>query len=508
MFDVTPAFRLPAWWRRYGLDALEPGAAQETELLKLVRQAQGTQFGRDHRFPEIRSVKDFQARVPLRRYEDFWELYWEKTFPHLDDVSWPGAIPYFAVTSGTTKGVTKYIPCSPAMIRSNVRASTDILVHHLTARPGSRILSGRGFVLGGSTDLVELAPGIRSGDLSGIAAAEVPWWARPRYFPPEDLALVADWEEKIAKLAPASLEAEITSISGTPSWLLIFFDALHDLRPDLPHRLASYYPELELLVHGGIGFEPYQRQFEALLEGSHAELREVYAASEGFIAIADRGPGEGMRLNLDIGLFFEFVPLDELERDKPTRHWIADAELGVNYAIAVSSCAGVWSYLIGDTVRLVERDPPRLLVTGRTSYMLSAFGEHLIGEEIEHGIATAAAAVDETVADFAVGALFPAAKGELGRHLYIVEFGEPPSADRLAQFEKTLDAALCETNEDYEAHRAGGFGLHGPRVHAVPHGTFAAWMKKRGKLGGQNKVPRVITDEKLFKDLRDFTKAG
>jgi hypothetical protein len=507
MLDFTPAFRLPAWWRRYGLDALEPAAAQETELLKLVSQAQNTRFGRDHRFSEIRSVRDFQARVPLRRYEDFWEQYWEASFPSLTDVSWPGTIPYFAVTSGTTKGVTKYIPCSAAMVQSNIRASTDILVHHLTARPGSRVLSGRGFVLGGSTDLSELAPGIRSGDLSGIAAAEVPWWARPRYFPPEDLAFIADWEEKIARLAPASLETEITSISGTPSWLLIFFDALHELRPDLPHRLASYYPDLELLVHGGIGFEPYQSRFEALLEGSHAELREVYAASEGFIAVADRGPGEGMRLNLDIGLFFEFVPLEELDSPEPTRHWIADAEPGVNYAIVLSTCAGAWAYIVGDTVRLVERDPPRLLVTGRTSYMLSAFGEHLIGEEIEHGVAIAAAAIGETVADFSVGAVFPQAKGELGGHLYIVEFGAaPPGADKLAQFGKALDAALSDTNEDYAAHRAGGFGLHAPRIHAVPHGTFAAWMKKRGKLGGQNKVPRVITDEALFQDLRAFTK--
>jgi hypothetical protein len=509
MLDLTPAFRPLARWRRRRLETLDPVATQEAELLKLVRRAAGTVFGRDHGFSAIGSVKDFQARVPLRRYEDFWEQYWEKPFPRLTDISWPGTIPYFAVTSGTTKGVTKYIPCSAAMNRSNIRASTDILVHHFAARPNSHLLAGRGFVLGGSTDLVEQAPGIRSGDLSGIAAAEVPWWAARRYFPPRDLALIADWEEKIARLAPASLDAQITSVSGTPSWLLIFFDALHALHPDRPHRLASYYPELELVVHGGIGFEPYQRQFEALLEGSHAELREVYAASEGFIAVADRGPGEGMRANLDTGLFYEFVPLEELGSPNPTRHWIADAEPGVNYALVLSSCAGVWSYVVGDTVRLVERDPPRLLVTGRTAYMLSAFGEHLIGEEIEHGIATAAAAIGETIADFSVGALFPKAKGELGRHLYIVEFGETlPAKDKIAEFGKRLDAALCATNEDYQAHRAGGFGLHGPRIHPVPHGSFAAWMKARGKLGGQNKVPRIINDAALFENLRDFTKAG
>jgi len=509
MLDLTPALRLFARRRRARLDALDPAATQEAELLKLVARAAGTEFGRDHGFSGIRSVKDFQARVPLRRYEDFWEAYWEKPFPTLADVSWPGTIPYFAVTSGTTTGVTKYVPCSAAMTRSNIRASLDILVHHVAARPKSRIMSGRGFVLGGSTALVDQAPGIRSGDLSGIAAAEVPRWARPRYFPPRDLALIADWEEKIARLAPASLKAGITSVSGTPSWLLIFFDALHALRPDLPHRLASYYPDLELLVHGGIGFEPYRRQFEALLAGGHAELREVYAASEGFVATADRGSGEGMRANLDIGLFFEFVPVEELDGPDPTRHWIADAEPGVNYALVLSSCAGVWSYVVGDTVRLVERGPPRLLVTGRTSYTLSAFGEHLIGAEIEHAIASAAEAIGETVADFCVGALFPAAKGELGGHLFIVEFGETlPDKERLARFAERLDAALAETNEDYAAHRAGGFGLEPPRVHAVPHGTFAAWMKARGKLGGQNKVPRVINDAALFEDLRAFAGVG
>jgi len=508
MLDATPALRLYARRRRRALERLDPAAAQERQLLKLVRRASGTRFGQDHGFQKIASVSDFQAQVPLRRYEDFWEDYWKPAFPRLTDISWPGTVPYFAVTSGTTKGVTKYIPCSAAMTKSNIRASLDVLVHHITARPNTHLFAGRSFMLGGSTALVDEAPGVQSGDLSGIAAAEVPRWARSRYFPPSDLALIGDWEEKVAALAPASLAADIRSISGTPSWLLIFFDALHALRPEAPHRLASYYPNLELVIHGGVGFEPYRKQFEALLEGSHAELREVYPASEGFMAIADRGPGEGMRLNLDHGLFFEFIPVEELDAPNPTRHWIGDAEIGVNYAVALSTCAGVWSYIVGDTVRLVDRDPPRLLVTGRTSYMLSAFGEHLIGEEIEHAVASAAEAIGAMVDDFSVGALFPKKKGDLGGHLFVVEFsGEPPDTAMLERFAAAIDESLSAANEDYEAHRSGGFGLNAPRIHAVPHGSFAAWMKSRGKLGGQNKVPRIINDETLFANLRDFTSA-
>ncbi len=508
MFDLTPIFRLMARRRLHKLARLDPAETQERTLLALTRKAAATRFGRDHGFASIGSVGDFQARVKLRRYEDFWAEYWRQPFPHIGGASWPGSIPYFAVTSGTTTGATKYIPCSPEMLRANVRASLDILTHHVARRPNSKLLGGRGFMLGGSTDLVRLAPGIESGDISGIAVAELPWWMNRRYFPSKELALIADWEEKIAKLAPASLEADIRTISGTPNWLLVFFDKLAALRPELPHRLGSYYPNLELLIHGGVNFTPYRAQFEALLEGSRAELREVYPASEGFIAIADRGPGEGMRMLLDTGLFYEFVPVEELESDNPTRHWIANAETDVNYALVLSSCAGVWSYVLGDTVRLVDLDPPRLLVTGRTSYMLSAFGEHLIDEEIEDAVAKAAAAIGAQITDYSVGAVFPKKKGELGHHLYIVEFAGPaPGRADSKRFVETLDAELSAANEDYEAHRAGGVGLAPPRLHTVPPGTFAGWMKKRGKLGGQNKVPRIITEESLFGDLRGFTKA-
>lgn len=508
MFDLTPIFRPMARRRLRKLARLDPVETQTRSLLALIGKAAGTRFGREHDFASIGSVGDFQARVKLRRYEDFWAEYWRQPFPHIADTTWPGTIPYFAVTSGTTTGATKYIPCSAEMLRANVRAGLDILTHHVAARPHSKLLGGRGFMLGGSTDLVRQAPGIESGDISGIAVAELPWWMNRRYFPSKDMALIADWEEKINTLAPASLEADIRTISGTPSWLLVFFEKLAALRPELPHRLSSYYPNLELLIHGGVNFAPYRAQYEALLEGGRAELREVYPASEGFIAIADRGPGEGMRMLLDNGLFYEFVPLEELASANPARHWIGNAETDVNYALVLSSCAGLWSYVLGDTVRLLGLDPPRLLVTGRTSYMLSAFGEHLIDEEIEEAVAKAAAAIGAPVVDYSVGAVFPKKKGELGHHLFIVEFAGPaPSGAELKRFTETLDADLCATNEDYEAHRAGGVGLAAPSLLAPAPGTFAGWMKQRGKLGGQNKVPRIITEEALFDDLREFASA-
>lgn len=505
MIDATPLFRRYARYRMVRLAAEDPVRVQERQLLGLVRKAEETEFGRAHRFAGIRSVADFQARVPLRRYEDFWEGYWKKAFPKVTDATWPGTIPLFAVTSGTTTGATKYIPCSREMIRSNNKAGADILVHHVVNRPRSRILGGKSFWLGGSTDLVQEAPGIYSGDLSGIAARAIPWWARSRFFPPPHLARIPDWEEKVDRLARASLEEDIRTIAGVPSWLLIFFDKAAALRAGSPRRLAALYPHLELIVHGGVHFAPYRRRFEELLEGGHAELREMYAASEGFIAVADGGQAEGLRLVVDVGLFFEFVPVEEIDRPEPTRHWLAQVEKGVNYALVISSCAGAWSYIVGDTVEFVSLEPPRLVVTGRTSYFLSAFGEHLIDAEIEESVTAAADAIGATVSDYAVGPLYPEREGDLGGHLYIVEFSEPiAEKTRLASFAQVLDERLCATNLDYKAHRARGFGLNPPRVQAIAPGTFAAWMKSRGQLGGQHKVPRVINDPELLDGLRAF----
>ena len=512
MHDATWLLRLYARGRLRRLAHMDSRQAQRRTLSSLIRRARGTEFGRDHGFSADWSLDDYRSRVPLRDYDAFWEAYWRDPFPRLTDCTWPGLIPWFAVSSGTTTGTTKYIPVSREMRRSNVRAGAELMVHHLANRPESRLLGGRVFMLGGSTGLVRQAPGVSSGDLSGIAAAEMPGWARLRYFPPRELESIADWEEKIDRFAARSLDEEISAVAGTPSWLLIFFERLAEVAGSGSGRIADIWPRLEMLSHGGVAWAPYRDRFAALLEGSGAETREVYPASEGFFAIADGGDGEGLRLLLDTGIFYEFIPLDELGSPEPDCRWVGDAEPGVNYALAVTTCAGLWRYLVGDTVTLVGHDPPRVLVTGRTSYMLSAFGEHVIGAEVERAVAEAARAIGATVTDFSAGSLFPEEAGQRGGHLYIVEFGaEPggsgPDAGRQARFAEVLDAALCRLNDDYDAHRAGGYGLDAARVHLMPPGGFAAWMKSRGKLGGQNKVPRIVNDRDLFAALQAFADA-
>ena len=507
MFDATPILKLYARGRGKVLDRENAHEAQREQLSKLLRQASVTRFGRDHGFSEIKDVADFQARVPLRRYEEMWRDYWQPAFPRLVDCSWPGEVGCFALSSGTTSGTTKYIPVTEAMNRANASGAKDMLVHHVRTRPSTRLLGGKNFMLGGSTDLTELAPGIMAGDLSGIVAARLAAWSRAFVYPPRDIALIADWEKKIAVLVEGVTHQDIRSISGTPSWLLIFFERLFAAHPQRARRLNAFFPNLELIVHGGVNFAPYRPQFEALLEGSRAETREVYAASEGFVAAADRGPGEGMRLVADNGLFFEFVPVVELDAANPTRHWVADFELGVDYAVVVTSCAGLFAYMLGDIVRFVDRAPARLLVTGRTSYTLSPFGEHLTGDEIEEAVATAAETIGASITDFSVGAIFPDAEHSRGGHLYIVEFsGRVPDPDGLRRFGDTIDTVLSRRNDDYRAHRSGGFGLEPPQILAVKTGTFEGWMKSRGQLGGQHKVPRVIANAQLFQSLRDFAR--
>ncbi len=504
MIDFTPVLRLYARRRRAALARMDNVATQRRQMAALVAKAAHTKFGRDHGFERIKAVEDFQAAVPLRRYDDFWRDYWKPAFPVLDNVTWPGRVPYFAVTSGTTTGSSKYIPVTPEMNRSNTRAGLDLFTHHVTHRPRSRVFGGKSFMLGGSTDLVREADGIYSGDLSGIAIKRLPWWARQFAFPPVDLALITDWEEKVRRLAVLARETDIRVLTGAPSWLLILFDKQQANAGHLANARALY-PNLDLLVHGGVNFKPYRARFEQFLAGG-AELREVYPASEGFIALQDETPDDGLRLSTDNGLFFEFVPVGELDSPKPTRHWLGTAQAGVNYAIVLSTCSGCWGYVIGDTVRFVSLDPPRLLITGRTSYSMSAFGEHLIGEEIEDAVTRAAAAQNLTINDFSMGAVFPAKQDDLGGHLFVVEFAPVPDEAAVQRFAAAIDERLLALNDDYRAHRAEGFGLKAPEVRPVPPGTFAEWMKSRGRLGGQNKVPRIINDQAVFETLVRMTR--
>ncbi len=498
---VGAGFRSHADRRRDELARLDPAVVQERTLLALLRLARGTRFGLDHRFDAIRTVDGFRRRVPLRRYEDLWDGYYSRAYPVFRNLTWPGRIPYLALTSGTTQGATKYIPVSRAMLKSNQKAAKSMVAAHLLARPNSRLFDGRIFFLGGSTALAEPAPGVREGDLSAIASLEVAPWLRPYTFPPLSLALESDWDRKLDMLADAALREPITMVGGVPSWLLMLFQRM--LAKSGKSTMAEVWPKLEAVVHGGVKFDPYRESFARVLGTNRVLLHDAYACSEGFVAHGEPGRSGELTLIYDHGIFYEFVPVDELDAERPTRHSLGEVQLGVNYALVMTTCAGLWAHVVGDTVRFTSLKPPRLVFTGRTKYCLSAFGEHLISEEVEAAMAAAGAATGADVGEWHVGPVF---HGPLGHHQFVVEFLRPP-AD-LAEFRRILDAQLTARNADYQAHRADGVGLPLPAIVVARPGAFVAWMRSRGKLGGQHKVPRMDGSGTLTAEIVDSMRAA
>jgi hypothetical protein len=383
------------------------------------------------------------------------------------------------------------------MLASNRRAALTALAWFRVAFPRAALFTGRLFFLGGSTDLVRLDPAwpTRAGDLSGIVAQQVHAVLRPYTFPPLELALVSDWEAKLERLTRQCARLPVTLLSGVPSWLLVLCERLLQLSGR--ERLVDVWPELRVVVHGGTCFAPY-RALLARLVGAGVRFVETYPASEGFVAAED--PWHGLlRLIPDHGVYFEFVPAEELGKDRPTRHTAGEVVPGVRYAVVLTTCAGLWSYVLGDMVVFECRDPPLLRFAGRTKQFLSAFGEHLIGAEVEQAVARAAAICGAEVVDFHVGPVFPDSSGTPGRHRYLIEFARlPPDA---TTFARELDTTLCVLNDDYRAHRAGNLALRLPEVVTVRRGGFADWMRARGQLGGQHKVPRMDNSGKLTEDL-------
>ncbi|MCI0738302.1 MAG: GH3 auxin-responsive promoter family protein [Gemmataceae bacterium] len=497
---VDTSFGWYAGRRARKLDRVSVDDVQKQTLLHLIRQAQSTRFGKEHGFAGIRNVEDFQERVPLRDYEAFWQDYWRRSYPVLENVTWPGRIPYFALSSGTTSGTTKYIPVSRQMMASNRTAALTSLAWFRAAYREAPLLTGRLFFLGGSTDLQKLDDGsILAGDLSGIVTRDAASLMGPFTYPPLDVALLRDWEQKLQRFAEQSVALPITMISGVPSWLLILFDRLRQITGK--ERIAEIWPDLRLVIHGGTSFEPYRSLFRKLIGNSDVQFLETYPASEGFIAAEDPR-FRLLRLISDHGVFFEFVPVEDLGQTRPTRHTVADVVPGIQYAVVLTTCAGLWSYVIGDTVCFECRDPPLLRFTGRTRYFLSAFGEHLISEEIERAIADAAETTGAAVSDFHVGPVFPSSPTGIGRHRYLVEFVQHPRD--LARFSRQLDETLCRINEDYAAHRAGDMTMRPPEVTVVHRGGFAAWMKTKGKHGGQHKLPRMDNSGKLTAEISEW----
>jgi hypothetical protein len=489
--------------RTVALDRMDAGRVQHDTLMSLVRRARNTRFGRDHDFSRIYSLADYQARVPVREYEFFWNTYWKDAYPRLDDITWPGKIPYYALSSGTTSGATKYIPVSWEMVRSNKKTAFTTIAFFRHSYPAAKLFTGRFFFLGGSTDLRKQPDGSLAGDLSGIAARELRDFLRPYVFPPFDLTLMTDWNEKVNRFAELSARERITAISGIPAWMQVLFSRVKAITGK--KTIAEVWPDLRLVVHGGTKFDPYRDLFRREMGSDLVKFCEVYPASEGFVATEDPRYGH-LRVVPDHDVFFEFVPVEDLGRERPARHTLANVEVGVQYAVVITSCAGLWSYMIGDTVAFERRTPPLIRFTGRTKYFLSAFGEHLISEEVEAAVAEACRQTGVFPLNFHVGPVFPADPHKPGHHLYLVEFED--AVPDLKKFAEVIDAELSRINEDYAPHRVGDLAMLVPEVRAVKRGGFDEWMKARGKFGGQNKVPRMDNSGQMTRDMAAWFEAN
>ncbi|VTR97332.1 Acyl-CoA synthetase (AMP-forming)/AMP-acid ligase II OS=Singulisphaera acidiphila (strain ATCC BAA-1392 / DSM 18658 / VKM B-2454 / MOB10) GN=Sinac_1599 PE=4 SV=1: GH3 [Tuwongella immobilis] len=493
------AVNLAARKRMLTLDHLDLAATQERTLMSLIQRAKQTRFGIDHDFRRIRSIRDYQRRVPVRDYEAFWTGYWRDSYPTLAGTTWPEDAPYYALSSGTTSGTTKYIPVTRDMLNSNRKAAFTTFGLYRACFPQDETLTGLLFFFGGSTALNRLPNGSLSGDLSGIASREVSPIVRPYTFPPLEISLLTNWEEKIERLADLSANLPITAISGIPAWLIVLFDRLKQRTGKA--TLAEIWPTLRLVVHGGTKFDPYRELFEREIGSDQVKMIETYPCSEGFIATEDPRH-QRLRIIPDHGIFFEFIPFEELGNPDAPRHTLANVDLNVNYAVVLTTCAGVFSYLVGDTVRFERRDIPLIQFTGRTKYFLSAFGEHLISEEVEKAVAEASAATGATSIDWHVGPIFPNDPSKPGYHRYFIEFKTPPKD--LRQFAEVLDTTLSRINEDYQAHRVGDLTMLLPEIRIVPPGGFLEWMKSVGKLGGQHKLPRMDNSGKLTLQMTEF----
>lgn len=489
------------------LDTMNVPVVQEGTLLQLIHKAAPTKFGRDHGFDRIRTVADYQAAVPIRTYEDFWSGYWKDAYPRLEGTTWPDHIPYYALSSGTTSGATKYIPISKEMLVSNRKAAltTDALFR--AGCPNTRALDGKIFFLGGNTNLKQESNGSRYGDLSAIAAIEISPAVRAYTFPPAELSGIADWEVKAWKLAEAAAKLPITAMSGVPSWMQLLFDRVKQVTGK--NSIRDVWPNFELVIHGGTKFDAFRDAFRREL-GPDAHFIEVYPCSEGFVATED--PRHKMlRVVPDHGIFFEFVPTSELHegkllKEKPVRHTLETLETGVEYAVVLSTCAGLFSYMIGDTVSFVSKDPPLLRFTGRTKYFLSAFGEHLISEEIDKAIAAAGEATMSYAPLSHVGPIFSTTPNVPGRHRFLVEFaGAVPD---LNEFARVVDTTLNKLNEDYEAHRKNDISMLLPEIIAVKPGGFLRWMLAHGKRPPQHKLPQMDNSGELTRSMYDWLKAN
>ena len=508
---VSLALRGTDRWLRKAVD--DAAASQRRVFDDLIERAADTWFGREHGFANIRTHADFVRAVPIRDYVDQLEMF-RRIVGGERSVSWPGRVKHFAKTSGTTAG-DKSIPVTREMMRSNRRAAMGIFAFYDRREGASagRLFGGKMLFLGGSTDLTETESGALVGDLSGIATESIHWPVTRVYEPGEEIALIDNWEQKVEAVARREAELDVRFVTGMPSWVKVLFDRLCELRHVDPNGgISEIWPNFELFVHGGVDFGPYREGFRRYFREDHPlHFLEVYPASEGFIAIQAERDAPGMELLVDNGLFYEFVPLSEWGRPDAPRLPLEQVETDVPYSLVLSTCAGLWAYDLGDVVRFVSLSPPRIVFAGRNRHFINAFGENIIGEQVSEAVQAAQNTTGAEVEAFTAAPLYPSQERKKGAHEYVVEFRRPPDGGEDA-FAAAVDEELQELNHDYSVKRSGDLGMSRVEVRDVPGGTFYEWMKRKGKLGGQHKVPvcangREYADEILAvaEDLRART---
>ncbi|RTQ50146.1 GH3 auxin-responsive promoter family protein [Hymenobacter gummosus] len=478
--------------RQYQQWARQPELAQQRILQELLQRGRATAFGRDHGLGGARTALEFQQRVPVRDYEAL-SPYFEQVKQGESSVLWPGKPLYLAKTSGTTSG-TKYIPITQASIGNHINGAKDALLHyvHYSGRP--QFLDGKLMFLSGSPELEEVG-GIKTGRLSGISNHHVPAYLRRNQLPSYQTNIIEDWEQKLDRVVDETLGQPMTLISGIPPWVQMYFDRV-TARTGRP--VGEVFPAFQLFVYGGVNFEPYRRK---LLEsiGRAVDTVELFPASEGFFAFQDEPGNPGMLLLADAGIYYEFIPAERFFEANPPRLTLAEVELDKNYALVVSSNAGLWGYSVGDTVRFVSLRPHRVVVTGRIKHFLSAFGEHVIGEEVEQTLREVLQQFPEAeVVEFTVAPRVSESGAEPSRHEWLVEFARPPQD--AAAFAAALDAGLRRRNVYYDDLLSGNI-LAPLLLTALPAGAFQRYMRSQGKLGGQNKVPRLSNDRALAEGL-------
>lgn len=469
-------------------------ADQQAILQYLLKSGSRTVFGKEHNFQQLKTYEDFRNAVPIRDYEAFipWIERIKKGEPN---VLWKGRPIYFAKTSGTTSGV-KYIPISKESIPNHIAGARDALLCYMAESGNTAFADGKMIFLSGSPEL-ERVGGIPTGRLSGIVNHFIPRYLRGNQLPSYETNCIEDWETKLEKIVQETMNENMTLISGIPPWMQMYFDWL--IQRNEGKKIKDIFPKLQVIVHGGVNFEPYRARLTDSL-GGQVDMIETFPASEGFFAFQDRIGGEGLLLNTNAGIFYEFIPAAEIHNENPTRLSLADVKVGENYALIVSTNAGLWAYNIGDTVRFISTDPYRLVVTGRVKHFISAFGEHVIGEEVEYAIMNAAREHDVQVTEFTIAPRIQVS-GELPYHEWFVEFGIMP-AD-VDAFATTVNNHLRAKNIYYEDLMSGSI-LQPLKIRVMKKNTFIEYMRSIGKLGGQNKVPRLGNDRKIADALQPW----